>query len=104
VFVQCDIHSFDGTGCWTNVTDGRADLIKEGVEKAVEQMLRAGQVIHRLREFVTRGETERRIESVEETSVLALVAAREQSVQVSMALDPTVDLGSSTRFKYSRSC
>jgi two-component system, LuxR family, sensor kinase FixL len=79
-----------------NITDERADSIKEGVEKAAVQTLRAGHVIQRLREFVTRGETERRIESirrlVEETSVLALVAARERSVQVSTALDPTADL------------
>jgi two-component system sensor kinase FixL len=79
-----------------NLTDTRADLIKDGVEKAAEQAMRAGRVIQRLREFVARGETEKRIESirklVEETSVLALVAAREQSVHVSMALDPAVDL------------
>jgi two-component system sensor kinase FixL len=79
-----------------NIADERVDLIKDGVEKAAAQALRAGQVIQRLREFVARGETERRTESirrlVEETSVLALVAAREQSVQLSMAFDPTIDL------------
>jgi two-component system sensor kinase FixL len=62
-----------------NIADERMDLIKDGVEKAAAQALRAGQVIQRLREFVARGETERRIESirrlVEETSALALVAA-----------------------------
>jgi two-component system sensor kinase FixL len=79
-----------------NIADERVDLIKDGVEKAAAQALRAGQVIQRLREFVARGETERRVESirrlVEETSVLALVAAREGSVQLSMAFDPTIDL------------
>jgi two-component system, LuxR family, sensor kinase FixL len=79
-----------------NIADERVDLIKDGVEKAAAQALRAGQVIQRLREFVARGETERRIESirtlVEETSVLALVVARERSVQLSMSFDATIDL------------
>ena len=42
------------------------DAIAETIEvldKTAEQALRAGQIIRRLREFVTRGETERRIES-----------------------------------------
>jgi two-component system, LuxR family, sensor kinase FixL len=64
--------------------------------KAADQALRAGQVIQRLRAFVARGETEKRIESikklVEETSALALLAAKEQSVQVTMEFDPSVDL------------
>jgi two-component system, LuxR family, sensor kinase FixL len=79
-----------------NITDPGADLIKDGVEKAAEQALRAGRVIQRLRDFVARGETERTIESVrklvEETSALALVVVREQPVQLSMAFDPTIDL------------
>ena len=50
------------------------------MDKATEQAIRAGQVIQRLRDFVARGETEKRIESikklVEEASALALVAAK----------------------------
>ena len=42
--------------------------------------MRAGQIIRRLRDFVSRGETERRAESisklVEEASALALVGVR----------------------------
>jgi two-component system sensor kinase FixL len=68
----------------------------EALDKASEQAVRAGQVIHRLRDFVARGETEKRIESikklVEEASTLALVAAKVQSIQVSLELDPSVDL------------
>jgi C4-dicarboxylate-specific signal transduction histidine kinase len=36
----------------------------EIIEEAAEQSLRVGQIIRRLRDFVTRGETEKRIESV----------------------------------------
>jgi two-component system sensor kinase FixL len=66
------------------------------MDKAAEQALRAGQVIQRLRDFVARGETEKRIESikklVEEASALALVGAKDQGVRVLFRLDPNVDL------------
>jgi two-component system sensor kinase FixL len=77
-------------------TDKGATVIMGAIDKAAEQAVRAGQVIHRLRDFVARGETERRIESVkklvEEASALALVAAKEQSVRVNFQLDPSIDL------------
>jgi two-component system sensor kinase FixL len=76
--------------------DQRATMIMNAMDNAAEQALRAGQVIQRLRDFVSRGETEKRIESikklVEEASVLALVAAKEQSVRVNLQLDPSADL------------
>src|SRR5262249_22109108 len=60
-------------------TDEQSVTIREAMEKAAEQSLRAGQVIRRLRDFVARGESERRVESlkklVEEASALALVGA-----------------------------
>jgi two-component system sensor kinase FixL len=68
-------------------------MLREGVERAAEQALRAGQIIRRLREFVSRGETERRVESlprlIEEASALALVGAKETGVRVSFAFDPS---------------
>jgi two-component system, LuxR family, sensor kinase FixL len=79
-----------------NSDDERAALVIEAMDKASDQALRAGQVIQRLRDFVARGETEKRIESVkkmvEEASALALVAAKEQSVRVNLQLDPSIDL------------
>ena len=66
----------------------------EVLDKTAEQALRAGQIIRRLREFVTRGETDRRPEPVarliEEASALALIGAREQGVTARVALDPRV--------------
>jgi two-component system, LuxR family, sensor kinase FixL len=77
-------------------TDEQAPLIREALDKAADQAVRAGEVIRRLRDFVARGETERRIESinklVEEASALALVGAKERSVRVVFDLDPAVDL------------
>jgi two-component system sensor kinase FixL len=77
-------------------SDDDAALIRDAMEKAAEQSLRAGQIIRRLRDFVSRGESERRIESVkklvEEASALALVGAKEHGVRVRFQIDPGHDL------------
>ena len=71
-------------------------MMRDALDKAAEQAMRAGQIIRRLRDFVARGETERRVESivklVEEASALALVGAKEQGVRVRFQFDPTVEL------------
>jgi len=77
-------------------SDERLVQLRDALDKAGDQALRTGQIIRRLRDFVARGETEWRIESIkrliEEISALALVAAKEQSVRVIFQLDPSVDL------------
>ena len=76
--------------------DERAGMVRDAMDKAAEQALRAGQIIRRLRDFVARGESERRIENlsklVEEASALALVGAKEVGVRVSFRFDPRVRL------------
>ncbi len=76
--------------------DDDTALVREAMDKAAEQSLRAGQIIRRLRDFVSRGESERRVESlsklVEEASALALVGAKERGVRVRINLDPSLDL------------
>ena len=66
--------------------------IGEAMEKAAAQADRAGQVIRRLREFVARGETDRREENVnaliEEASALALVGAKSAGVTTRLVLRP----------------
>ena len=73
-----------------------AGRVAEALEKAAEQALRAGQIIRRLRDFVARGETEKRVERVsklvEEASALALVGAREYGIKVRLSVDPAADL------------
>jgi two-component system sensor kinase FixL len=70
--------------------------VREAMEKATEQALRAGEIIRRLRDFVSRGETERRVESlpklIEEASALALVGAKEHGVRVRFLFDPEAEL------------
>lgn len=77
-------------------TDEDSIVVRDAVDKAAEQSLRAGQIIRRLRDFVARGETERRVESVkkliEEASALALVGVKEQGVRVRFQIDPAHDL------------
>jgi two-component system sensor kinase FixL len=58
--------------------------------------MRAGQIIRRLRDFVARGESERRVESitklVEEASALALVGVKDLGIRVQFQFDPEIDL------------
>jgi two-component system sensor kinase FixL len=75
--------------------DPRVASVQDALAKGAEQALRAGQIIRRLRDFVTRGETEKRVERlsqlIEEASALALVGARERGVRVEFTNDPAVD-------------
>ena len=79
-----------------NSTDDKAGMLRTAMDKAAEQALRAGQIIRRLRDFVARGEGERRVESIkkliEEASALALVGAKDLGVRVLFQFDPSVDL------------
>ncbi len=76
--------------------EDRSGVLRDAMDKAGDQALRAGQIIRRLREFVTRGDSERRVESVkrliEEASALALVGTKDQGVRVRFQFDPAVDL------------
>jgi two-component system sensor kinase FixL len=70
--------------------------IENAMDRAAEQAIRAGQIIRRLRDFVARGESEKRVESlskmVEEAGALGLSGAREQDVRIRFNLDPQHDL------------
>ncbi|MQW14981.1 sensor histidine kinase FixL [Sinorhizobium meliloti] len=68
-----------------DMDDAVATRIREALEEVASQSLRAGQIINHLREFVTKGETEKAPEDirklVEEAAALALVGSREQGVR-----------------------
>jgi two-component system sensor kinase FixL len=70
-------------------------VLREALDQAAGQALRAGNIIRRLREFVARGEGERRAESlpklIEEACTLALIGAKLNKVEVSFRLDANVD-------------
>jgi two-component system sensor kinase FixL len=75
--------------------DGNAATVRDAVDKAAAQALRAGDIIRRLRDFVARGENERSVEQarklIEEASALALVGAKNLGVRARFNFDPAVD-------------
>ncbi|MEJ2624444.1 MAG: PAS domain S-box protein [Pseudolabrys sp.] len=80
----------------TDAPDEKTTMLREAMDKAGDQAMRAGQIIRRLRDFVARGESDRRVESiaklVEEASALALVGVKDRGIRVSFHFDPSIDL------------
>lgn len=92
----------------TSYCQGAADLLegdpdpdsvgmaREAIRDTAEQALRAGQIVKRMRDFLSHGETEHHIESlsriVTEANALALVGSREHQIDVQVSLDPTSDM------------
>ena len=78
-----------------NRQDESAGLLRDAMDKAADQALRAGDIIRRLRDFVSRGESERRVEDVkklvEEASALALVGAKDKGIRVRFAFAPRLN-------------
>jgi two-component system sensor kinase FixL len=76
-------------------TDEKSTLTRDALQKAADQAIRAGHIIRRLRDFVSRGESERRVESisklVEEASALALVGVKDRGIRVQFQFDPSVE-------------
>ena len=72
------------------------DKIKGALSAAAEQALRAGQIIRRLRDFVAKGEADRRIENLpqllEEAGALAMIGAKERGVRLRFKLNHDLDL------------
>jgi two-component system sensor kinase FixL len=77
-------------------SDPNRPKLENALDRAAEQAIRAGQIIRRLRDFVARGESEKRVESlsklIEEAGALGLTGAREQGVQLRFNLNPEYDL------------
>jgi two-component system sensor kinase FixL len=67
-------------------------MIRGALDEAAQQAVRAGQILRRLRDFISHGETERRVESlprlINEANALALVGSREHGIEVQVELDP----------------
>lgn len=69
--------------------------VLEALDDAAQQAIRAGQIVRRLRDFMSHGDTEQRVESlarlVSEANALALVGSREQGIEVQVQLDGGAD-------------
>ncbi|WP_353216768.1 PAS domain S-box protein [Sandarakinorhabdus sp.] len=74
---------------------GDIDMVRDALAEASGQALRAGQIVRRLREFISRGESERSVERlrrlVTEAAALALTGAGPSNIDFEIRLDPTVD-------------
>ena len=77
------------------------NMVREALAEASAQALRAGQIVRRLREFISRGESERRVEPlrrlVTEAAALALTGTGQTGIgqtgmEFAIRLDPSVDL------------
>ena len=71
------------------------EMIREALDDAAKQAVRAGQIVRRLRDFISRGETEMRIESlralITEANALALIGIKELGIDVRVTIDPRID-------------
>ena len=71
-------------------------MVREAMDEAARQAVRAGQIVRRLRDFMSYREIEPQVESlhrlVNEANALALVGSREHGIDVQLALDPDADL------------
>ncbi len=85
-------YSHGCTQAVADMDDAIATRMREALEEVARQSLRAGQIIKHLREFVTKGETEKAPEDirklVEEAAALALVGSREQGVRTVFDICP----------------
>jgi two-component system sensor kinase FixL len=68
------------------------DMLREVVSDMAQQSLRAGRIVRRLREFVSKGDLAKTVEDlpkvIEEASALALVGAKEKGVATHFSFDP----------------
>jgi two-component system sensor kinase FixL len=76
----------------------RPDVVEEvraAMDEAAQESVRAGQIVRRLRDFISHGDHERRVESlprlITEANALALVGSREHGIEVQIRLDPEAE-------------
>ncbi len=80
------------------VGDGRTEtepMLREALDEAAKEALRAGQIIRRLRDFVSKGELETQIlplsKLINDATTLGLVGAREKGVAWSIEIEPDIE-------------
>lgn len=68
---------------------------REVLREVAAEAVRAGEIVRRMRDFMSHGETEHKIEHlprlISEANALALVGSREQGIEVQLNLDPNTD-------------
>ncbi len=78
-----------------NEAPGSREIVREALDEAAKEAVRAGQIVRRLRDFVSKGEVETRILSlgklINDATTLGLVGAREKGIEWWIDIDPDVD-------------
>ena len=73
----------------------KLEMAREALRDSAEQAIRAGQIVRRMRDFLSHGESEQRLESlskiITEANALALVGSREHGIDVQVHFDPSGD-------------
>ena len=66
-------------------------MIQDALDDAARQSVRAGQIVRRLRDFITYGQTERKVESltrlIAEANALGLIGSREHGIEVDVTIE-----------------
>jgi two-component system sensor kinase FixL len=70
------------------------ELVREALDEAASEAVRAGQIVRRLRDFVAKGDVERRnlplAQLIDDATTLGLVGVREQDVECLLDIDREV--------------
>lgn len=78
-----------------NPTPDILETVREVLDDAARESVRAGQIVRGLRDFIGRGTAERRAQSlprlINQANALALIGAREMGIDVDLALDPQAE-------------
>ena len=71
------------------------EVVSEALNECASQSVRAGQIVRRLRDYISRGEIDRKPESlhqlVSEANVLAMIGAGAHGIEIEVQLDPAFD-------------
>jgi two-component system sensor kinase FixL len=71
------------------------EMVREALDEAAAQSIRAGQIVRRLRDFISRGDSDKSVESlrklVTEASALALTGTGPSEIDVDIRLDVAAD-------------
>jgi two-component system sensor kinase FixL len=70
-------------------------LAREALREVASEAIRAGEIVRRMRDFLSHGQTEHRVEHlpklITEANAIALVGSKEHGIEVRVTLDPSVD-------------
>ena len=71
------------------------EMARDAMREVSSEAIRAGEIVRRMRDFLSHGETERKVENlpklITEANALALIGSREHGIDVQVRLDPRAE-------------